>query len=90
MALGGALGCGLVARGAAVLCVAGAAQLTVTVVLRGRRGTKAYLDLRSFCVAGVALMALGGALDRGLVARGAAALCVAGTAQTHIYCRFAW
>ena len=42
------------------------------------------------CVAGMALMALGGALGLGLVARDAAALCVAGAAQTHIYRRFPW
>ena len=41
-------------------------------------------------MAGVALMALGGALGLGLVARDAAALCVAGVAQTHIYHGFAW
>ena len=35
-------------------------------------------------------MALGGALGLGLGARDAAAFCVAGVAQTHIYCRFAW
>ena len=35
-------------------------------------------------------MALGGALGLGLVARDAAALCMTGTAQTHIYHRFAW
>ena len=35
-------------------------------------------------------MALGGVLGLGLVARDAAALCVAGAAQTHIYRRFAW
>ena len=35
-------------------------------------------------------MALGAALGLGLVARDAAALCVAGAAQTHIYRRFAW
>ena len=35
-------------------------------------------------------MALGGALGLGLVARDAAALCVAGVAQTHIYRRLAW
>ena len=35
-------------------------------------------------------MALGGALGLGLVARDAAALCVAGAAQTHIYRRFVW
>ena len=102
MALGGALGLGLVARDAAAFCVAGAAQthiyrrfawqawhkLTSTVVLRGRRGTNSHLP--SFCVAGVAQMALGGTLGLGLVARDAAALCVAGAAQTHIYRRFAW
>ena len=87
MALGGALGLGLVARDATALCVAGAAQtwqvwhkLTSTIVLRGRHGTNSHLP--SFCVAGVALMALGGALGLGLVARDAAALCVAGAAQT--------
>ena len=103
------------------------------VVLRGRRGTTSHP--LSFCVAGVALMALGGALGlacspvtpgtprhfawqawhnltstvvlrgrrgthgtgwrawTGLVARDArdaAALCVAGVAQTHIHRRFAW
>ena len=100
-------------------------KLTSTVALRGKRGTNSHLQ--SFCVAGVALMALGGALGliwspvtprhfawqawhkltstivlRGrcgtdgtgwrawsdLVARDAAALCVAGVAQTHIYSRF--
>ena len=35
-------------------------------------------------------MALGGLLGLCLVARDAAALCVAGAAQTHIYHRFAW
>ena len=64
-------------------------KLTSTIVLRGRGGTNSHLP--SFCVAGVALMALGGALGLGLVARdAAAALCVAGVAQTHIYRRFAW
>ena len=88
-------------------------KLTSTVVLRGRRGTNSHPP--SFCVAGVALMALGGALGlawapvtprhfrgrrgtrgtgwrawTGLGACDAAALCVAGVAQTHIYCRFAW
>ena len=102
MALGGALGLGLVARDAAALCVAGTAQthiyrrfawqawhkLTSTFVLRGRRGTNSHLP--SFCLAAVALMALGRALGLGLVARDAAALCVAGSAQTHIYRRLAW
>jgi len=41
-------------------------------------------------VAGVAQMALGGAFGLGLVARDAAAFCVAGTAQTRIHRRFAW
>ena len=44
----------------------------------------------SFCVAGVALMALGGALVPALVARDAAALCVAGVALGDIYVRFTW
>ena len=102
MALGGALGLGLVARDAAVLCVAGAAQthiyrrfawqawhkLTSTIVLRGRRGTNSHLT--SFCVAAVALMALGGALGLGLIARNATVLCVAAATQTHIYRPLAW
>ena len=49
--------------------------MTWTFTLRGRRGTIAHP--RSFCVAGASLMALGGALGPGLVARdarGAAAL----------------
>ena len=41
-------------------------------------------------MAGVAQIALGGALGLGLGARDAAAFCVAGVAQTHIYRRFAW
>ena len=102
MALGGALGLCLVARDAAALCVAGAAhthiyrrfawqawhRLTSIIVLRGRRGTDSHLP--SFCVAAMALLALGGALGLGLVFRDAAALCVASAAQTHIYRRFAW
>ena len=88
-------------------------KLTSTVVSRGRCGTNSHL--LSFCVAGVGLMALGGALGRAwaltstVVLRGrrgtdgigwcawtglgtcdAAARCVAGVAQTHIYCRFTW
>ena len=38
----------------------------------------------------VALMALGGALGPGLVARDAAALCVAGVALGDIHLRFPW
>ena len=102
MALGGALGPGLVARDAAALCVAGVAlgdiqlrfawqawrNLTSTVVLRGRCGTNSHRP--SFGVVSVALMALGGALGPGLVARDAAALCVAGVALGDIHLRFTW
>ena len=69
MALGGALGSGLGARDAAPFCVAGVAQPTSTFVARGRRGTNSHLP--SFRVAGMALMALGGALGSGLGARDA-------------------
>ena len=62
-------------------------KLTSTVVLRGRRGTNSHLS--SFCVAGVAQMALGGALGLGLGAR-QTHIYRAGAAQTHIYHRFAW
>ena len=89
MALGGALGLRLGARDPAAFCVAGAAHthiyrhlawqarhtLTSTVVLRGRRGTDGT-GWRAWCL--------------GLGARDAAAFCVAGVAQTHIYRRFAW
>ena len=88
MALGGALGLGLGARDAAAFCVAGAAS---TVVLRGRRGTNSHLP--SFCVAGVALMVLGGALGLGFVAcdaRGAAPLCVAGVALGDVHLDITW
>ena len=44
-------------------------KLTSTVLSRGRRGTIAHP--RSFCVAGVVHMALGGALGLGLGARDA-------------------
>ena len=43
--------------------------MTSTFVSRGRRGTTSHLP--SFCVAGVALMALDGALGLGLGARDA-------------------
>ena len=79
---------GLGACDAAALCVAGVAQthiycrftwqawhkLTSTLVLRGRRGTDG----------------IGWRAWTGLGACDAAALCVAGVAQTHIYCRFTW
>ena len=62
--------------------------VTFTFVSRGRRGTN--LHPRSFCVAGVALMVLGGALGPGLGGRDAAAFCVAGVALGDIHFRFAW
>jgi len=46
-------------------------------------------DAAALCVAGVALMALGGALGSVLVADDVAALCVAGVALGHSYLRFA-
>ena len=99
MALGGALGCGLGTRDAAPFCVAGVAQpyihfrfmwqawhkLASTFVFRG---TDSHLP--SFSVAGVALMALGGALGCVLGARDAAPFCVAGVAQPYIHLRFTW
>ena len=102
MALRGALGSGLGARDAAAFCVAGVAQpyihfrftwqawhnLTSTFVSRGRPGT--ILHPPAFRVAGVALMALRGALGSGLGARDAAAFCVAGVAQPYIHLRFTW
>ena len=65
--------------------------MTCTFVSRGRRGTNSHLP--SFCVAGVALMVLGGALGPGFVAcdaRGAAPLCVAGVALGDIHLDIAW
>ena len=52
--------------------------VTSTFVSRVRRGTISHSPW--FCVAGVALMALGGAFGPILVAGDAAALCVAGVA----------
>ena len=65
-------------------------SVTYAYVLRGRRG--AWRRIPSFCVAGVALMALGWLWWRawtGLVAGDAAALCVAGVALGDISLRFA-
>ena len=59
--------------------------------LRGRRGTWSHPP--SFCVAGMALMALGWLRWRAwslLVAGDAAALCVAGVALGDIHLRFTW
>ena len=61
---------------------------TSTFVWCGRQGTWSHPP--SFCVAGVALMALGGVLGSVLVAGDAAALCVAGVALGHIHLRFTW
>ena len=61
-------------------------NLTSTFVSRGRRGTNSHLP--SFCVAGVALMVLGGALGPGFGACDAAPLCVAGVALGDIHLRF--
>ena len=63
-------------------------MVTSTFVSRGRRGANSHRP--SFGMAGVALMALGGALGPGLVARDAAALCVAGVALGDIHLRFTW
>ena len=63
-------------------------NLTSTFVSCGRRGTNSHLP--SFCVAGVALMVLGGALGPGFGACDAAPLCVAGVAQPDIHRRFTW
>ena len=65
----------------ATFCVAGVAHSTW------------WRALPAFGVAGVALVALGGALGRRwspLVARGAAPLCVAGMAQGDIHLHFTW
>ena len=108
MAVGGALGSGLGAPWSRVTPRHFAWQawhkLTSTLVSRGRRGTNSHppsfrvagvaqthIHLR-FAWAGVALMAVGGALGSGLGApwSRAAPFCLAGVAQTHIYPRFAW
>ena len=88
MALGGALELVLGARDAAALCVAGVALGDIDV----RFTWQAWRNLTSTFVllAGVALMALGGALGLVLGARDAAALCVAGVALGDIYARFTW
>ena len=88
MALGGALGLAWAPVTPRHFAWQAWHNLTSTFVSRGRRGTNSHLP--SFCVAGVALMALGGALGPGLGACDAAALCVAGVAQPHIHLRFTW
>ena len=59
---------------------------TSAFILRGMGGTWSHPP--SYCVAGVALMALGGALVSVLVAGDAAALCLAGVSLGDIYLRF--
>ena len=86
MALGGALVPALVARDAAALCVAGVALGDIYVRFTWQACTISHPA--TFCVAGVALMALGGALGPALVARDAAALCVAGVELGDIYVFF--
>ena len=94
MVLGGALGPGLGGRdacGAAPLCVAGVALGDIHLRFTWQAWHNSHLP--SFCVAGVALMVLGGALGPGLGARdacGAAPLCVAGVALGDIHLRFTW
>ena len=92
MVLGGALGLGgRDACGAAPLCVAGVALGDIHLRFTWQAWHK--LTLLSFCVAGVALMVLGGALGPGLGGRdacGAAPLCVAGVALGDIHLRFTW
>ena len=83
MALGGALGLGLVARDAAALCMAGAAQTHIYRRLAWQ-AWHANSHPSSFCVAGVALMALGAALGLGLVAR--VALCSNGLTALTLAC----
>ena len=93
---------GLVADDAAALCVAGVAQshiplrftwqawhnLTSTFVLHGRRGTISHPP--SFCVAGVALMGLGGALGPVWSRMTPRHFAWQAVAQSHIPLRFTW
>ena len=72
-------------------CLCGRCLAASTFTLRGKHRT--WRHRRAFCVASVALMALGWVWCRAcgpLVARGAAALCVAGVALGDIHLRFAW
>ena len=80
MALGGALGLGLVVAGVALMALGGALGLGFVArdaaALCVARAAQTHLP--SFCVAGVAQAYI---YHR---------FCVAGVAQTHIYHRFAW
>ena len=95
MALGGALGSGLGAPWSRVTprhCAWQAWHLVTSIfVSRGRRGTISHPQ--AFCVAGVALMTLGGALGSGLGAPWSRVMprhCVAGVALGDIHFRFTW
>ena len=93
MALGGALGLAWAPVTPRHFAWQACHNLTSTFVSRGRRGTTSHPP--SFHVAGVALMALGGVLELAwapVTPRHFHLLSfhVAGVAQTHIYCRFAW
>ena len=69
-------------------------NLTYTNFTHTHTHTQSHIHVaRAFCVAGASLVALGGALGPGLVARdarGAAALCVAGVAFGDIHLDFTW
>ena len=80
VALGGALGPGLVAGDAAVLCVAGMALGDIHLHLW-------HLETSTFVSRGTWHW---GALGLGLVAADAAALCVAGVALGDIHLCFTW
>ena len=85
MVLGGALGPGFGAWALRHFAWQAWHNLTSTFVYTWQAWHN--LTLPSFCVAGVPLMVLGGALGPGFGARGAAPLCVA---QPDIHLRFTW
>ena len=88
---GGGLGLGLVGVTPRHFAWQAWDSVASTFVLRGRRGTLSH-EL-SFCVAGVALMALGWLWWRawaGIGRRDAAALYVAAVGLCRIHLRFAW
>ena len=62
--------------------------MTSTLISRGRRGTNSHP--RSFCVAGVALMAMGGALGPAWSRVTPRHFCVAGVARGDIHFDFTW
>ena len=88
MALGGALGLAWAPVTPRHFAWQAWHKLTPTFVSRGRRGTNSHLP--SFHVAGVATHGTGWRAWTGLGACDAAALCVAGVAQPDIHLRFTW